>query len=61
MFHLCEAFQTNVWFLEFFETLVVELLVMMGYRGSIAEAGIAIRKTGDEVIDSFIKEDQLDA
>jgi restriction system protein len=44
---------------EFFERLVVELLVGMGYGGSIAEAGRAIGKTGDEGIDGIIKEDQL--
>jgi len=43
----------------FFEKLVVELLVAMGYGGSIKEAGQAIGKTGDEGIDGIIKEDLL--
>lgn len=43
----------------FFERLVVELLVKMGYGGSIKEAGQAIGKTGDEGIDGIIKEDRL--
>ena len=44
---------------KFFEQLVVELLVKMGYGGSIKEAGRAIGKTGDEGIDGIIKEDRL--
>ena len=44
---------------DFFEKLVVELLVKMGYGGSIKEAGRAIGKTGDEGIDGIIKEDRL--
>lgn len=44
---------------EFFERLVVELLVKMGYGGSIKEAGKAIGKTNDEGIDGIIKEDRL--
>lgn len=43
----------------FFERLVVELLVKMGYGGSIADAGKAIGKSGDEGIDGTIKEDRL--
>ncbi len=43
----------------FFERLVVELLVKMGYGGSINDAGRAIGKTGDEGIDGTIKEDKL--
>jgi restriction system protein len=43
----------------FFEQLVVELLVKMGYGGSIKEAGRAIGKTNDEGIDGIIKEDRL--
>jgi restriction system protein len=38
---------------------VVELLVKMGYGGSIKEAGRAMGKTGDEGIDGMIKEDRL--
>jgi len=43
----------------FFEKLVVELLVKMGYGGSRADAGKAIGQTGDEGIDGIIKEDKL--
>lgn len=43
----------------FFEKLVVDLLVRMGYGGSIQDAGKAIGKTGDEGIDGTIKEDRL--
>lgn len=43
----------------FFEKIVVELLVKMGYGGSIAEAGRATRYTNDEGIDGIIKEDKL--
>ena len=43
----------------FFERIVVELLVKMGYGGSRADAGKAIGRTGDEGIDGIIKEDKL--
>ncbi|HSQ41307.1 MAG TPA: restriction endonuclease [Fibrobacteraceae bacterium] len=43
----------------FFERLVIELLVAMGYGGSFKEAGMAIGKTNDEGIDGVIKEDKL--
>lgn len=43
----------------FFERIVVELLVKMGYGGSIAEAGKATKYTNDEGIDGIIKEDKL--
>lgn len=43
----------------FFERIVVELLVKMGYGGSIQDAGRAIGKSGDEGIDGTIKEDKL--
>jgi len=39
--------------------MVVELLVKMGYGGSIKDAGKAIGKSGDEGIDGIIKEDKL--
>jgi len=42
-----------------FEKLVVELLVKMGYGGSIKDAGKAMGKVGDEGIDGIIKEDKL--
>jgi len=43
----------------FFENLVVELLVKMGYGGTFKEAGKSIGRTGDEGIDGIIKEDRL--
>ncbi|WP_338431030.1 restriction endonuclease [Synechococcus elongatus] len=43
----------------FFERLVVELLVAMGYGGSRREAGQAIGRNNDEGIDGIIKEDRL--
>jgi restriction system protein len=42
-----------------FEKIVIELLVKMGYGGSLKDAGRAIGKTGDEGIDGIIKEDKL--
>lgn len=44
---------------EFFERLVVELLLKMGYGGSRQDAGEAVGKSGDEGIDGIIKEDRL--
>ena len=43
----------------FFESLVVDLLVSMGYGGSRKEAGEALRRSRDEGIDGIIKEDRL--
>lgn len=43
----------------FFEQLVVDLLVKMGYGGSRKEAGQATKASGDEGIDGIIKEDRL--
>jgi restriction system protein len=43
----------------FFEQLVVELLVKMGYGGSRRDAGQRTRQTGDGGIDGMIKEDRL--
>jgi len=43
----------------FFEKLVVELLIKMGYGGSLKDAGKAIGKSGDGGIDGIIKEDKL--
>jgi restriction system protein len=43
----------------FFERLVVELLVNMGYGGSRREAARAVGQTGDEGIDGIIDEDRL--
>lgn len=43
----------------FFERLVIDLLVAMGYGGSRQDAGKAIGKSGDGGIDGIIKEDKL--
>ena len=43
----------------FFERLVVELLVKMGYGGSLKDAGQAIGRSGDDGLDGVIKEDHL--
>lgn len=43
----------------FFERLVVSLLVAMGYGGTIAEAGRAIGKSGDDGVDGVIDQDPL--
>lgn len=44
---------------KFFEKLVVNLLVTMGYGGSRKDAGQAVGQTGDGGIDGIIKEDRL--
>ena len=44
---------------QFFERLVVDLLVEMGYGGSREEAGQVIGGAGDAGIDGIIKEDRL--
>ena len=43
----------------FFERLVVEVIVKMGYGGTRKDAGRAIGKSGDGGIDGIIKEDKL--
>jgi restriction system protein len=43
----------------FFEELVIDLLVRMGYGGSRPEAARAVGKTGDGGIDGVIDEDRL--
>lgn len=43
----------------FFERLVVDLLVKMGYGGNRQDAGRALGKSGDGGIDGIINEDQL--
>lgn len=44
---------------KFFEKLVVDLLVAMGYGGSRNDAGQAVGQSGDGGIDGIIKEDKL--
>ncbi len=43
----------------FFEKLVVDLMISMGYGGSRKEAGQATQATNDDGIDGIIKEDKL--
>jgi len=43
----------------FFERIVVDLLVAMGYGGSVKDAGKSVGKSGDGGIDGIIKEDKL--
>lgn len=43
----------------FFERMVIDLLVSMGYGGSRKEAGQAVGRSGDGGIDGIIKEDRL--
>jgi restriction system protein len=43
----------------FFENLVVELLVAMGYGGTHEDAASVVGRSGDEGIDGIIKEDRL--
>jgi len=44
---------------KFFERLVVDFMVALGYGGSLADAGRSIGQSGDEGIDGIIKEDRL--
>ncbi len=44
---------------DFFEQLVVDLLLAMGYGGSRQDAGQAVGRGGDGGIDGIIKEDRL--
>ena len=44
---------------DFFERLVVQLLLSMGYGGPFEDAGIVTSRTGDGGIDGIIKEDKL--
>ncbi|MDZ7695542.1 MAG: restriction endonuclease [Deltaproteobacteria bacterium] len=43
----------------FFERLVIELLVKMGYGGTRRDAGQALGRSHDEGVDGIIKEDRL--
>jgi restriction system protein len=43
----------------FFEQVVVDLMIAMGYGGSRKEAGRATQATSDDGIDGIIKEDKL--
>ena len=54
---LLDKIDSNSW--QFFENLVVDLMVKMGYGGSRNKAGKAIKRTNDEGIDGIINEDKL--
>jgi restriction system protein len=43
----------------FFERLVVDVLVKMGYGGSRKDAGKAVGRSGDDGVDGIINEDRL--
>lgn len=43
----------------FFEQIVIDLLLKMGYGGSDIDSGVVTSKSGDEGIDGIIKEDKL--
>lgn len=44
---------------QFFESLVVDVMLALGYGGSRADAGKSVGQSGDEGIDGIIKEDRL--
>lgn len=44
---------------EFFERLIVNLLLSMGYGGSAADAGRALGRSGDDGVDGVIDQDAL--
>jgi len=44
---------------QFFESLVVDLMLALGYGGSREDAGSVVGKSGDGGIDGIIKEDRL--
>lgn len=54
---LMERLKDCTW--QFFERLIVDLLLAMGYGGGRAEMGEAFTKSGDGGIDGIIKEDAL--
>lgn len=54
---LLDKIRANTW--QFFEDLVIDLMVKMGYGGSRNKAGESIKRTNDEGIDGIINEDKL--
>lgn len=54
---LLEKIRTKSW--QFFEDLVVDLMVKMGYGGSRYKVGESIKRTRDEGIDGIINQDKL--
>ena len=43
----------------FFETMVVDLLLKMGYGSALDSSGLVVGQSGDEGIDGIIREDKL--
>lgn len=54
---LLDKIRINSW--HFFEDLVIDLMIKMGYGGSKSKAGKSIQRTNDEGIDGIINEDKL--
>jgi len=52
-----EKIKSNSW--QFFEDLVIDIMVQMGYGGSRNKAGETLKRTNDEGIDGIINEDKL--
>lgn len=54
---LLDKIKSNTW--QFFEDLVIDLMVKMGYGGSKNKARQLMKRTNDEGIDGIINEDKL--
>lgn len=54
---LLDKIKSNTW--QFFEDLVIDLMVKMGYGGSRNQAGQSVKRTNDEGIGGIINEDKL--
>lgn len=54
---LLEKIRENTW--QFFEDLVIDLMIKMGYGGSKSRVGHTMKRTNDEGIDGIINEDKL--
>jgi len=54
---LLDKVKSGTW--QFFEDLVIDLMVKMGYGGSRNKADESIKRTSDEGIDGIINEDKL--
>lgn len=44
---------------DFFERIVLQLLLAMGYGGTLTDAGEQVGRSGDDGVDGVIKEDKL--
>jgi restriction system protein len=44
---------------DFFERLIVKLLISMGYGGSVKDAGRVLGRSGDDGVDGVIDQDAL--